>query len=45
LMVFIGVSTDPTSLLLTGEAPFILIVSAMLAFPISFALIRFYKRN
>jgi hypothetical protein len=42
LMVFIGMATDPTSLVLTGEVPFILIVSATLAFPISFALIRLY---
>jgi hypothetical protein len=43
--IHIGVYTDTTSLVLTGEVPFILIASATLAFPISFALIRLYRHT
>lgn len=37
-------STSPTSLLLTGQLPFILIVAASMALPISFLLLWLYKR-
>ncbi|MSN24363.1 MAG: hypothetical protein GJV46_00700 [Geobacter sp.] len=36
---------DPTTLALTGQLPFILSVSAILALPISFLLIRLYRRS
>ena len=42
-MAFIGAGADAASLVLTGHVPFILIASATLAFPISFALIRLYR--
>jgi hypothetical protein len=45
LMIIIGVYTDTTNLVLTGQVPFILIASATLAFPISFALIRLYRHT
>ena len=44
LIVFIGAGTNPTNLVLTGQVPLILMVSAALAFPISFALIKLYRR-
>ena len=41
---FIGAGAEGTNLVLTGQVPLILMVSATLAFPISFALIRLYRR-
>ncbi len=37
-------TTDPTTLALTGQLPFILSTGAMLALPISFLLLRLYRR-
>lgn len=38
-------TTDPTTLLLTGQLPFILSVGAILALPISYLLLRLYRRS
>ena len=35
---------DSLTLMLTGQLPFILITAAVLAFPVSFLLLRFYRR-
>jgi len=37
-------TTDPTTLALTGQLPFILSVGAILALPLSFLLINLYRR-
>ena len=37
-------STNPTTLVLTGQLPFILIFGAVLAFGVSLGLLRFYRR-
>jgi hypothetical protein len=42
LPVFMAVSS--TNPILTGQVPFVLIISGALAFPISFFLIKFYRR-
>jgi len=44
LMVFTAVLADGITRLVTGELPFILLTSAGLTFPISFLLIRLYRR-
>jgi hypothetical protein len=42
---FIAAYSDPTTLVLTGHVPFILMLSAALAFPISFALVKLYRHT
>ena len=39
-----GESTDPVTLVLTGQLPFLLLVAAALTWPISVALLWFYTR-
>ena len=38
-------TTDPTTLALTGQLPFILILGAVLALPLSYLLLRLYRRS
>ena len=37
-------STNPTSLMLTGHLPFVLLLAGLIAFPLSLLLLRLYKR-